>query len=513
MPLAIRALLPLIALGLAAGWVAWRPRRRANGWIAAAGTGLATLLALVQLIELRPGERVDVLFLKTFPFGDLALRLDGLSLGFAFALLLTASLLMVSRVHDLADRRDPWLRWLATTAAALAAILAANLVLLYAMLQLLTLAWSGALDEADRRQRGLRLSQRAADLGLLVAAGITVGSVGTSTFSGVPVDALGPVGFALALLPAVVRAAGLARLGAQPRTGVALEPAVAWAAPAGYITLRVLGLSGGAPPGRPIQALVFGAALAAVLIISAWILQDPGLPRLFGRLLAIEAALGFAIAAVGSPLAVVGDSWCWLLLTPAAGLASLVAARRSLARTELSLSLSTIPPGFAFLGLWLASVSLLRSGVPGAAAALWLTTLPAALAAAGGLARFRPRLWLEDAWGLALLMLSAVAGPVMSFIVLPAARAVRAVPAGLVGVGWLSVSAPGATLPLLPVAGLGLAAVTLLLWRFPKGVSVRLPRPRLLRPPRTAILLGRVPLTALAVVAYALIAALVVAIR
>src|SRR5919201_850510 len=462
MPLAVRALLPFFALGLAAGWIAWRRRPRLNGWVAAAGTAVATLLTL----------------------------------------------LMVSRVFDPADRRDPWLRWLGTTAAALASVLAGNLVLLYAMLQVLTLAWCGALDEADRRQRGLRLSQRVADLGLLVAAGITVGSVGTSTFSGVPVDALGPVGFALALLPSAVRAAGLARLGAQSRTAVSLEPAVAWAAPAGYITLRVLGLTGGAPPTRLAQALLFAAALCAVLAISAWTLADPARPRLLGRLLAIEAALAFAMAAVGSPLTVIAGSWCWLLLTPAAGLASLVAARASLARTALTVALAPVPPGFAFLGLWLASVSLWRSGVPPLAAVLWLTALPAALVAASGLGRFRPQFSLEAICGLALLALAAFAPPVMWIIALPAARAVRALPAGLFAVYWFSVSAAGATLPVLLSEGLGLAAVAVYLWRFPKGVSLRLlPSMRLPQPPAAPIQFGPMPFTALALMAYALVAA------
>ena len=514
MPLAVRALLPFFALGLAAGWIAWRRRQRLNGWVAAAGTAVATLLTLLQLLQLRPYERVDVLFFKTFPFGDIALRLDGLSLAFGFVLLLTASLLMISRVFDPADRRDPWLRWLGTTAAALASVLAGNLVLLYAMLQVLTLAWCGALDEADRRQRGLRLSQRVADLGLLVAAGIMVGSVGTSTFSGVPVDALGPVGFALALVPAAVRVAGLARLGAQSRTAVSLEPAVAWAAPAGYITLRVLGLTGGAPPTRLAQALLFAAALCAGLAISAWTLAYPAPPRLLGRLLAIEAALAFAIAAVGSPLTVIASSWCWLLLTPAAGLASLVATRASLARTGLMVALAPVPPGFAFLGLWLASVSLWRSGVPALAAVLWLTALPVALVAASGLGRFRARLTLEAIWGLALLALAAFAPPVMSIMALPAARAVQALPAGLFAAGWFSISAAGATLPMLLSAGLGLAAVALFLWRLPKGVSLRLlSSMRLPQPPAVPIHFGPMPFTALALMAYFLVAALVIAIR
>jgi hypothetical protein len=152
--------------------------------------------------------------------------------------------------------------------------------------------------------------------------------------------------------------------------------------------------------------------------------------------------------------------------------------------------------------------------VPALAAVLWLTALPVALVAASGLGRFRPRLSLEAIWGLVLLALTAFASPVISIIALPAARAVLGVPAGLFAVGWFSVSAAGATLPVLLSAGVGLAAVALLLWRFPKGVSLRLlPSMKLPRPQTALIQFGPMPSTALALAAYALVAALVIAIR
>jgi hypothetical protein len=178
-------------------------------------------------------------------------------------------------------------------------------------------------------------------------------------------------------------------------------------------------------------------------------------------------------------------------------------------------ALSPVPPGFAFVGLWLASVSLWQSRVLPVATGLWLGALAVALAAAGGLGRYRPRLSLGDVWGAGLLALAAFATPVMAIIALPAARAVRSVPAGLLAVDWLSISAAGASLPLLLCAGLGLTAVVLLLWRFPGGVSMgwrrRLTVPRL--PENGGLRLGQVPVAAIAVAVYALIAALVIAVR
>src|SRR5438067_8458729 len=188
MPLAAQALLPFVAVLVAALIVRWRPRRRINGWIAGGATGIAGIIALVELLRLAPGEHVDVPYLTTFPYADLAVRLDGLSLAYATTTLITAAALMVTRQLVRGDRRDPWFGWLLTSAAACAVILADNLLLLFIALQLLTLAWSGALDETARRRRGLRLTVQIADIGLLLAAASAIQSVGTSAFSGVPSD-------------------------------------------------------------------------------------------------------------------------------------------------------------------------------------------------------------------------------------------------------------------------------------------------------------------------------------
>src|SRR5439155_6004300 len=112
MPLALQALLPFIALLGAAAVVQRRPRRRVNGWIASAATGIAGIIALVELLRLAPGEHVDVPYLTTFPYADLAVRLDGLSLAFAAPTLIAAAALMVTRQLVRGDRREPWFGWL-----------------------------------------------------------------------------------------------------------------------------------------------------------------------------------------------------------------------------------------------------------------------------------------------------------------------------------------------------------------------------------------------------------------
>src|SRR5207244_11958763 len=116
MPLALQALLPFSALLGAAAIVRQRPRRQGNGWIAAGATGLAAVIALVELLRLSPGEHVDVPYLATFPYADLAIRLDGLSLAFATITLITSSLFMLARPGVRARRGAQWAAWLVRTA-------------------------------------------------------------------------------------------------------------------------------------------------------------------------------------------------------------------------------------------------------------------------------------------------------------------------------------------------------------------------------------------------------------
>src|SRR2546430_4575028 len=107
MPLAVQALLPFITLLGAAVMVRQRPRGKSNGWIAAGATALAGVIALVELLRLSPGEHVDVPYLTTFPYADLAIRLDGLSLAFPSVTLITPALLMLARLRLQGDPRDP----------------------------------------------------------------------------------------------------------------------------------------------------------------------------------------------------------------------------------------------------------------------------------------------------------------------------------------------------------------------------------------------------------------------
>src|ERR1700694_3439037 len=245
MPLAAQALLPFLALLGASAVIQRRPGHKSNGWIAVAATSTAGVIAMVELVRLAPGEHVDVPYLTTFPYAALAVRLDGLSLAFASVTLITAALLMLARLRLRGDRRDPWFGWLVTSAAACAVIFAHNLLLVYIALQLLTLAWSGALDETAKRRRGLRLAVQVADIGLLLAAASAIQSVGTSAFSGAPSDTFGLATFLLVLLPVAARVGALAVIGGGPQATVAFEPAIAWLAPAGYPLVRVVCPVGG----------------------------------------------------------------------------------------------------------------------------------------------------------------------------------------------------------------------------------------------------------------------------
>src|SRR3989454_1085655 len=297
MPLAAQALLPFVALLVAAVFVRWRPRRRINGWIASAATGIAGIIALVELLRLAPGEHVDVPYLTTFPYADLAVRLDGLSLAFAAATLITAAALMVTRQLVRGDRRDPWFGWLFTSAAVLAVILADNLLLVFIALQLLTLAWSGALDETARRRRGLRFAVQIADIGLLLAAASAIESVGTSAFSGVPSDTFGLATFLLVLLPVAVRVGALAWVSSGPPAAVTFEPAIAWVAPAGYVLLRLLALMGGRLPDRPTAVALLGGGALVAIGFATLALGARGL--LFGMIPVALAVILLAVAALG----------------------------------------------------------------------------------------------------------------------------------------------------------------------------------------------------------------------
>jgi len=463
MPLAAQALLPFLALLGASAIIQRRPRHKSNGWIAVAATGTAGIIAMVELVRLAPGEHVDVPYLTTFPYADLAVRLDGLSLAFASVTLITAALLMLARLRLRGDRRDPWFGWLLTSAAACAVIFAHNLLLVYITLQLLTLAWSGALDETARRRRGLRLAVQVADIGLLLAAASAIQSVGTSAFSGVPSDTFGLATFVLVLLPVAVRVVALALTTGGPQATVAFEPAIAWVAPAGYLLMRMLALMGGRLPDRPTAVALFAVgALLALGFAGLALFERPG-PRLAAWLLVAQAGLALAFSTGSDPLMTVACTWLWLLLVPLAGLASVRVATGSAAEGLTMLNLAMIPGSVAFIGLWLGGLALNARGL---LFAMIPVLLAVGLAAIATLRRMVPlrsvRLEIAAGWSAVLLLIAAFPIVVMDHLVVPAAATVRLVPRGTVATSLFGLVAGGGTWPafvvsLAVVLGLGVA--------------------------------------------------------
>src|SRR5438132_3296119 len=466
MPLAAQALLPFLALLGAAAIAQRRPRRASNGWIAVAATGVAGIIALVELLRLAPGEHVDVPYLTTFPYADLAIRLDGLSLAFATVTLVTAALLMLARLRLRGDRRDPWISWLLTAAAACAVIFAHNLLLLYIALQLLTLAWSGALDETSRRRRGLRLSVQVADIGLLLAAASAIQSVGTSAFSGVPSDTFGLPTFLLVLLPVVVRVAAVALTTGGPPAAVAFEPAIVWLAPAGYLLMRMLALMGGRLPDRPTAVVLFAAATLAALAMAGLALVERSGAHRVALLLVAHAALALALSTGADPLMTVACTWLWLLLVPLAGVASVRAAAGSAPEILAPLNLAMIPGSTAFVGLWLGGLALNARG-------LLFGTIPVAVAVAlsaiAALGRVeRPRSLQLDPptfWAAGLLLIAAFPVVVMAHLVVPAAATVRLVPTGTIVASPFGIIAGGRPWPALVVSLVVVLLLGLAAWR------------------------------------------------
>jgi hypothetical protein len=453
MPLALQALLPFIALLGAAAIVQRRPRQRSNGWIATAATGMAGIIALIELLRLAPGEHVDVPYLTTFPYADLAIRLDGLSLAFATVTLITAALLMLARQQLRGDRRDPWVGWLLTSAATCAVIFAHNLLLVYIALQLLTLAWSGALDETARRRRALRLSVQIADIGLLLAAASAIQSVGTSAFSGVPSDTFGLATFLLVLLPVLVRIAALMVIAGESRAPVAFEPAIAWVAPAGYLLMRMLALMGGRLPDRPTAVALFAGGALVALVVSALAIFERAGPRLAAFLLVAQAALAVAFSTGSDPLMTVACSWLWLFLVPLAGLANLRVPTGSPAAALTLVNLAMIPGSIAFVGLWLGGLALDARGLRFGMIPVIVAVILAAIAALTRIAvRRSVGLDIGTAWGTGLLLIAAFPILAIAPLVVPAAATVRLVPGGTISANLFGVVTIAGTWPALVVS-------------------------------------------------------------
>ena len=465
MPLALQALLPLVALLLAAGVVTSRPRHASNGWIALCGTAVAGAVTLIELFRLSSGERVDVPYLTTFPYADLAIRLDGLSLGFGAVTLLTAALLMLVRLRAPGDRRDPWASWLLTTAAVLAVMMAASLLLAYILLQLLTLAWSGTIDEAAPRRRRLRLAIGVSDIGLLLAAGSAIQSVGTSAFSGVPSDTFGPAAFLLVLVPVAVRMVALGWAGGGAPAPVSFEPAIAFAAPAGYLLLRLLALMGGSLPGRPTELAIFAGALLLAVAAAAWVFFKPQGGRPATSLLFGQAALALALLASSLPALALASTWLLLQLILLTGLCSVYRDRDEGAGGVAWLTLAALPGTTAFVAVFIAIVGL-RSATN--TAALLAVAIVVLLMAAAGVSRIhRIDRWSRDvpsAWAVLMLVIAAVPSVALAPLVLPAAQTIRSLPPGSVLLSPLGFRLSGVLWPAPGVALLLMAALALL-WR------------------------------------------------
>ena len=484
MPLALQALLPLAVLVAASIAVRLRPRHRPNGWIAAGATAVAALIAFIELLRLAPGEHVDVPYLTTFPYADLLIRLDGLSLAFVAVTLLTAALLMLVRQYDRDDRRDPWTGWLLTSAAVCALLLAGNLLLLYALLQVVTLTWSGALQETAPRRLRLRLLLQISDIGLLLAAASAIQSVGTSSYSGVPSDTFGVATFWLMLLPVVARLVALASAARPPIAAALFAPAIAWLAPAGYLLLRLLALMGGRLPDRPTAVTLFVGGAVGAVALALGALWTRSAARLTSLLLAAQAALALALSSAGEPLATVACTWLWLLLIPLAGLVSVRIPPGSIAETLTRWQLSLLPASLAFGAIWLLVLTLNGRGLP-------LGAIPLALAVAVAAAAALPGLRIAYAWppspaaiwAAALLGVAAVPGPIVDRLVIPAASTARLVPAGAIATSPFGLSTALGPWPALLVSLAVLAAIAIASRAIATVPGLRLRRPGFFRAP------------------------------
>ena len=486
MPLVLQPIIPFLVLLGTAGLTRSVARRRLRGPMAVAGTAAAGGVALGELMQLAPGERVDALSLGVFPGADPLIRFDALSLAFAVMVLVTAAGLMLVRTLEPEDRRDPFTGWLLTAAAALAVIFAGNLLLLYIALQVLSLVSSGTVDEAAPRGRSLRLVQQGADTGLLVAAALAIHSEGTSAFSGLPSDTFGPVAFALASLPALARLA-LLSLGLQrPRASVLYEPAVVWVAPAGYLVLRLLSITGGRPPGIPLEVALFSVALligVAALKLS-WSARSWS--ERSGRLVLAQAALALAFSSWGTPMTTVASAWFWLLIVPLAGLCSLRSASDSSGRLVASFGLALIPPSAGSVGVWMGLSGLVQAGLPAAAFVAGLLVPATAITALSRLEA--PKRVSADSgaiWGSLLGLTGAFPGILLSALVGPAARIIRSIPAGTLEPSLFAVRLGTAVWPAAGVAAVATGIIAVLLLRYPNALALRRsgsPAPEAARP-------------------------------
>jgi hypothetical protein len=309
------------------------------------------------------------------------------------------------------------------------------------------------LDEASPRRRGLRLVVQVADIGLLLAAASAIQSVGTSAFSGVPSDTFGLATFVLVLLAVVARIGALTVIWGGPKAAVALEPAIAWLAPAGYLLLRLLALMGGRLPDRPTAVVLFGVGVIGALLLAGLALSARAGPRLAGLLLAAQAGLALALSTGDQPLMTVAGTWLWLLLVPLAGLVSVRPRDGRAPEAHTLLSLAMLPGSLAFVGLWLGALALNARGLLLAMIPVGLAVLLSAMAALAHANLQRPRrLDVPTAWAGVLLLVAAFPIIALGTLVVPAAGTVRQVPRGMIAVSPFGLATGSGVWPALAVS-------------------------------------------------------------
>jgi hypothetical protein len=174
------------------------------------------------------------------------------------------------------------------------------------------------------------------------------------------------------------------------------------------------------------------------------------------------ALTALAISALGTPLSTLGAAWLWLFLIPLTGLTCVRFGPRSPARAILLANLALVPPGAAFIGLWLAGQGLIEASalslIPLSAVALVVGVAVASVIALDQ----RVRVDLPSGWGLALLAAGAFPGLALVYLIVPAATAVRAIPGGTFQVSPLGINSGTRFWP-AAVVSLGVLAVLLIL--------------------------------------------------
>jgi hypothetical protein len=272
-------------------------------------------------------------------------------------------------------------------------------------------------------------------------------------------------GAALALLPVAVRMVALGRAEAGPAAPVSFTPAIAFAAPAGYLLLRLLALMGGRLPGRAIEVAIFAGALLLAAAAAAWAFFQPKGGRLPTSLLFGQAAIALALLASSLPALALASTWLLLQLILLTGLCSVDRDRDEGAGLVARVTLSVLPGTTAFVAVFIAAAGLRSAGDTLPLFALAIVVLLMALA--GVLHTHRVDRWSRDvpsAWAVLMLVIAALPSVALGPLVVPASETVRSLPAGTVLLSPLGFRLSGVLWP-APAVALLLGAALALLWR------------------------------------------------